>query len=286
MSELDPLDKRLNMAWQALSPPDGLAGRVLVRLSSASGTATQATLAGRVSSRWRSLRASGPLGASIGGLLLGLGLALGYLIPRGPVDESPPPIIATVPAQPTLTDASSMQPLSMQHPSPPASARQLDVTPTGATDTSPGPSSGTPAPASSALTASSALSRSRSTPSAPPRVRTRGGEPSARSANDPGAELLLLERAERAVRAKNPALALVLIAEHEQRYPSSPLHEERRSIEVMAHCQARGAGADTTARLEGFLRRYTDSVYSARIAAECGHLGFAASTDKRRPAGH
>ena len=87
---------------------------------------------------------------------------------------------------------------------------------------------------------------------------------------DGAAELALLERAERAIRARHPALALALIEELDQRRPRSPLQEERRSIELMAHCQAQGPGSQTAQRRESFMREYPESAYSARIAAECG----------------
>jgi hypothetical protein len=267
VSELDPLDKRLGMAWQALSPPAELAGRVRARLSSASGAAPAATLGGRVASRWRALRASGPLGASLGALLLGVGIALGYLIPREPLDA------ARAPEEGSPSDAL------------PSSALPSSALPIGAalagTAGDAAPSRPTPAPERSAAARSTATLGDETSPSGPgpdPGARSRRAPgPAARarahlsapprSTND-GAELLLLERAERAVRAKNPALALALIAELEQQYPRSPLHEERRSIELMAHCQA-GAGAEPAARLERFLRQYPESVYFARIAAEC-----------------
>ena len=66
------------------------------------------------------------------------------------------------------------------------------------------------------------------------------------SGTETSAELALLQRAERAVRAKNPTLALALMDELKQSRPRSPLHEERSAIELMAHCQARGADAELT----------------------------------------
>jgi hypothetical protein len=86
----------------------------------------------------------------------------------------------------------------------------------------------------------------------------------------------LLERAERAVRAHNPDLALALASELERRHPSSALGEERRAIELMALCQsgssrARGLG-------ERFLQRYPDSVYAERITTECGPSPTISST--------
>jgi hypothetical protein len=124
---------------------------------------------------------------------------------------------------------------------------------------------------------SPALASSPRKPAAPPRARSHRAGSAPVANEDASAELLLLERAERAVRSRNSALALALIGELERSFPRSPLHEERRSIELMAHCQALGpssdASADTKAdiatRRERFLRQYPESVYSARIADEC-----------------
>jgi hypothetical protein len=80
-------------------------------------------------------------------------------------------------------------------------------------------------------------------------------------------ELELLRRAERAVRADNSALALVLTSEHEARYPSSPLGEERSAIELMAHCAAKAS--DGAARAARFVRQHPKSVYLGRISDLC-----------------
>jgi hypothetical protein len=250
MSELDPLDKRLNMAWQALSPPAELAARVRARLDGTSAAAGAATLGGRVASRWRALRASGLLGAGAGALLLGAGIALGYLLPRAPVPAAPDsraPAVSQTPALPAIPPAAGTS-------APPSTvpASRAATAPSGPAATAPSPRQ----------------------PSAPARARAHAPRPAAAADADPGAELQLLERAERAVRSRNPALALALIAELEQRFPRSPLHEERRAIELMAHCQAQSAGADapsdSAGRFERFARRYPESVYSERIADECG----------------
>jgi hypothetical protein len=264
VSELDPLDERLNRAWRALSPPVDLAARVRVRLASTGGAGATATLTEQVASRWRALRASGVLGAGAGALLLGAGIALGYLIPRQPADAAPAPERgAPAPAEARPLRASA--PLSSA-PVPPAAkgasaSSSAAASPDRATPDSPAPVA--PAPES---------------PAAAPRARAHRAGPASITKDDPNAELVLLERAERAVRSRNPALALALIAELEHSFPRSPLHEERRSIELMAHCQARdassGASADTkaetAARRARFLRQYPESVYSARITDECG----------------
>jgi hypothetical protein len=87
-----------------------------------------------------------------------------------------------------------------------------------------------------------------------------------------------LRRAERAVRAENSALALALIGELWQHYPRSSLLEERRAIELLAHC---GAGAtDSSVRARRFLREQPRSVYAGRVRRMC-----LPESDRSKPAG-
>jgi hypothetical protein len=80
-------------------------------------------------------------------------------------------------------------------------------------------------------------------------------------------ELLLLQRTERAVRAGNSALALMLLGELEAGYPRSELLEERRALELLAYCVAHAS--DSVQRSERFLRQHPRSVYAERIGALC-----------------
>jgi hypothetical protein len=292
VSEPDPLDERLNLAWRTLSPPADLAARVRVRLASTGGAVAAATLGARVASRWRALRASGPLGAGAGALLLGVGVALGYLIPREPADAQPadaqPADAQPADAQPADAQPADAQPAPERSAPLPAEARPLPPAlppvssapasiPRAAEETSTSASSVVSSVRDSPTPDSPAPASSPRKPAAPPRARAHRAGSAPVAKEDASAELLLLERAERAVRSRNPALALALIGELEQSFPRSRLHEERRSIELMAHCQALGpsseANADTKAdiatRRERFLRQYPESVYFARIADEC-----------------
>jgi hypothetical protein len=83
----------------------------------------------------------------------------------------------------------------------------------------------------------------------------------------PSDELALLQRAERAVRAENSALALMLTGELDARHPRSELLEERRAIELMAHCVAHAT--DARPRAERFLRAHPRSVYAERVQQLC-----------------
>jgi len=98
-------------------------------------------------------------------------------------------------------------------------------------------------------------------------VTAEAGVSEAPPAAGPREELMLLQRAERAVRADNAALALALISELEARYPRSTLLEERRAIELMAYCVA--GASDGRARAQHFIHAHPRSVYAARIAELC-----------------
>lgn len=80
-------------------------------------------------------------------------------------------------------------------------------------------------------------------------------------------ELALLRRAERALRGGDPAYALALLAESEQRFPQSRLLEERDAARVAAQCRLGEAGA--ALRASTFARAYPDSVYAERVAEAC-----------------
>lgn len=181
-------------------------------------------------SRWQALRASGALGVGAGALLVGLGFGAGYWLR--------PPRVVEMPASDVL------------HPAPMTMEMQV-VAEVGAADEEREPPR-EPAPPSKPVTA----------------PKRRGSQGLTRSGAD-GGELALIERAERALRARNPEVALALSGELAERFPQSALHEERRAILLMARCQAGASG--TAAEHEQFARRYPGSVYTERIASECQH---------------
>jgi hypothetical protein len=80
-------------------------------------------------------------------------------------------------------------------------------------------------------------------------------------------ELSLLQRAERAIRAADGALARSFIAELDARFPKTTWREERSAILVLAACALEEPGAESDAR--EFLRRHTASVYFDRIQMFC-----------------
>lgn len=251
MTDADVVDRQLALARQGFTPTGELRERVRARLGQvghAPRVATQAA-AGRSlnqePSRWRSLRASGNVGLGVGAGLFGLGLAVGASLAVGLV-------------APALLRAPAAD-VSLQSHALPAALTEMPAAPEQTTQ---GESVQRKSSSSATLSERDAAPAG----SAKPRPQ-RAAPPRATAGRDWRAELELLERAERAVRADNAALALSLLADFDAGYPHSQLIEERRAIEVMAHCQAHAT--DGTARAERFLRAHPSSVYAERIAEAC-----------------
>jgi hypothetical protein len=93
-------------------------------------------------------------------------------------------------------------------------------------------------------------------------------------------ELGLLQRAERAIRAGDGALARSFVAELEARFPKTLWQEERAAILVLAACALDEPGAEPAART--FLERHAGSVYFARIRALCRLGALRAEDDPSR----
>lgn len=217
------------LARAAYTPSPALRARVLERLQPAPLPAVAATRAGHTG--WRALRESGLKRALLGAGLLALGFVAGYQAHANRELPPPPPLpqLEVTSAEALIPQIEALIPEVEPLPGPLA----VDV------------------------------------PRAPveaivPRARKVRPRAPAASARD---ELALLARAERAVRADNSALALALIAELEERHPRSGLLEERRAIELMAHCAA--SATDGALRAQRFVRKHPRSVYAERIAELC-----------------
>jgi hypothetical protein len=202
--------------------------------------------AARAQRGWASLRESGKTGIVVGVALLGLGFGGGYLAHSRDVD--PPPPLPT----PALS---------------PAEAGALDVTLGEAPETiADEPAAAVmkaadPAPVVT-RNAVPRAKRPKAIPTPEPIARERGA-----AEEQSSEQLTLLQRAERAVRAENPALALALVTEHAERYPRSVLIEERQAIELMAHCEA--GTVDASERARRFLQEHPKSVYATRVRELC-----------------
>jgi hypothetical protein len=242
MKEHERVDRQLALGWQGLTPPSELRARVRARLEGlepepASTPARPVAEASGLRSLW----ASGKVGLAVGAGVFALGFVAGRLAPSS---ASQPPPERDAPAQ---SEVASLPPRAPA----PAEMALAPVT------TEPPPSSASPEPPtlskSTSARASARASRSNAT--------------AASTARDWRAELELLERAERAIRADNVALALALLSELDARFPRSALREERQAIEVLAQCQA--GSTDSAARAERFLRAHAQSVYAERIGEMC-----------------
>lgn len=82
------------------------------------------------------------------------------------------------------------------------------------------------------------------------------------------AEAELLARAQQALRKGDPTAALRLLEDHERRFPSGELVDERRGARVRSLC-ALGRGAQARAEAHRLLRERPDSPVAAGVADVC-----------------
>jgi hypothetical protein len=250
----DIVRRHLTLAWQSWAPSPDLDARVRARLTSSTAATLgalglgAATSAGRPSP-WASLQASGKLGVFVGAGLVGVGFLSGYIAhsSRGPSASSE----QHAPVSTVVSVAAPKPDVALPDVAPIRVAPPLRID----------------APQSDELIALRAAeptekSRERSPRSAPARPEARGPATPA-----PSEELVLLQRADRAVRADNAALALALIGELEASYPRSTLLEERSAIELLAHCSA--GASDASSHATRFLRQHPSSLYAGRIRELC-----------------
>jgi hypothetical protein len=240
MSDPKLVDHYLALTRRALTPPPAFREQVQAHLQ-----ASQAVLGALATRPARvdrgQLRLSQRASVVAGGALLALGFLAGYGL-RPVVSEGPP-----APPLPRMIAAPS-EALEVAEPDPMAQvAPQATAVP---------PEAVLPSASNPWVPAARGRSRAQRNDTAPTPPQL-----------GPSDELALLQRAERAVRAENSALALMLTGELEERFPRSELLEERSAIELMAHCVARGT--DARSRAERFLRAHPRSVYAERIALLC-----------------
>jgi hypothetical protein len=239
------LDRQLALTRSAYTPSAALRERVLARINP--GAAPPAAPIGADGQTRLGLRSMASR-VFAGATLIGLGFAAGWSAnaARTPL---PPPLLPT----PQLAFELHQAPIAPE-PTAPEPAAFDPATPSAS------PSPRVPRSASPKQVAA------QSTTARPDRASTLSS-PEASTAAGRRDELLLLQRAERAVRSNNSALALALIGELEENYPRSVLVEERRAIELMAYCRA--GATDGAARAQRFERDHPRSVYAERIAELC-----------------
>jgi hypothetical protein len=262
--DFDPsiVERHVKRAWPAWTPSPELRDRVRARLASSSAATLGAVGLGAALQRpdpgpWATLLRAGKLQTLVGVGLVGAGFFSGYLVRalHEPVSTKAP--VATI------------QPSSSSAPSAPA----------GVSDASPveEPAGATPQSEPSPPDAPASRERRRAGNVAP----SPAGHPQPSPTPDDGMsdELALLQRAERATRTGNAALALAFISELTEEYPRSRFLEERRAIELLARCQA--DARDAAASADEFLRRQPKSLYAARVRQAC-HIEPAERLPERR----
>lgn len=268
------IERQLSLARRGLTPSSQLSLRVRARFGAAEQPSSPAaTRVGdsALRARWRALRASGNLGLAVGGGLFGLGCVVG-LLGSGLVVQGRDEAVSRALRHPAELAAPSFP------PAPAAPSQDQTPAPLAAAEPT--------APLTPAAPAPPASPRQPARADSAPRGRSEArSQPRAVTSRDWRGELELLERAERAVRADNAALALALLGDFDVRYPESRLVEERAAVETMAHCQA--TAPDGGARAARFLNQHPRSLYRTRVEAVCPPAAPAADrSDKKIGAGH
>lgn len=280
MAEVRDVDRSLRLARQVFSPSSESQTRVRAAVAARMGDSGSPTL-GRIGAGGAAaLSAGGALkSASVSALkasaLVGVGFALGvWFTQTGPLEHTAPGAADHTPHR-ALAPASSMP-----EGAPPSATPTHGQAPPSHPSAVPTPHGTVSSRATTPLEPPGADPQSGD--SASPRVRAEASHPATRwspasrhgtpkagpDADGFAEELALLQRAERALRSKNPALARGLIAELEARFPKTAWREERAAVLVLAGCALQEPHANAQAR--AFLERHATSVYIDRITSVCG----------------
>ena len=283
MTERDAVDQLLELAVSGLAPSadDKERHRAALGRWLAPDGAGIREAAPSPARGWSALRASGAAGWTTGALLLGAGVGLGFWLRV--IDERPPlqpqpaaPRAAAVEAAPGRVAPPSSTPVA------PAQRSDASSVPERAPedDALPGPTTAVEPPRPSLATKPARRATIRRDPSdgAPS-----GVEPVVAQPFDE--ELALLQRVERALRAKRASVAVALLAELDERFPETRLGEERQAARHIAECQLQLP--ESSRRGERFLAERGSSVYAERVRATCAREvtdDFSAPEKARAPA--
>jgi hypothetical protein len=261
MVERDDLQRSLSLARVGLRAPSAVKARVRSKLGAsltpASDTTADAATAparrGRGFEWGRRLGASRPPLGTVS-LLMGMSFGAGYWLASSPGSDG-----AVADAAPVSTALVASAPIAS---APIASAPAAS----GAPSTAAEPAATLPVAPESGVRSGDALA-------ARARLRTPHVVRSASAHDDDrlAAEVALLSRVERAIRAREAPLALALLEELDRKFPGSALQEERAAARVLAHCVANGEGADAR-EAHAVAKRFVQgapSVYADRIRQVC-----------------
>ena len=281
MAERDGIDQRLAVARVALTPP--AAAKYRIRAHLAAPALQQAPHTHTAVAQARGVTKLLTAG------LVGLGFLAGYWLgwQRSTAQHDAPRAAAANVAD-TTTGTASAGPGSPRN-----GAASLGAAP-GAAPRAHGPA--LEAPPSPAPTESStaqgplprASEHSTEAPTStrrPVPARHRPETRAAHAGDDAyAAELALLTRAERAIRAHEAPLALTFLDELDRQFPNARFVEERSAARVLAECELSAPTA--RARAELFLRSSASSVYSDRVRRSCQLDVAPHSTDGSDSTGH
>jgi hypothetical protein len=265
MSQVERIDRLLELARHELAPSEGdlARSRLALGLPSKPSTIVRIEHEPRPTRSWSALRASGTAGLTAGALLLGAGFAAGYWSAQR-TDTAPTRANSEARGEPAAP------PSPVEPAVPPAVATPAPDTAARATRAEP-----------ARLAARDPASRRRHRP-AEAGAQELTSAPATAALGD---ELALLRRVERALRAEDPALALALLSELEQRFPTTDLVEERAAANVLARCGTREP--DWRLVAERFLQKRPTSVYAERIRTSCALESTARGAGEGSPAaGH
>lgn len=265
MSSRD-VDRSLELARQVFAPSAQHRERVLARLAAQSSLGSAAAgPTGAASSasparvpRWLGKRW---LGVARAGLFVGAGFALGYWFAEARAPQQPAALASALVLDATASDS-------------PGANTRLTAPPTAKANAADGSSVAALEPATPIESSVTARQAAPTRPVAgQPRThaarqaRTPDTETSGMDTERFAEELVLLQRAERAIRAGNGPLARSFIADLEARFPRTALRQERAAVLVLAACAALEPDAAGAAR--SFIARHPTSVYLDRIRDTC-----------------
>jgi hypothetical protein len=281
MTERDNLERTLALARAELAPSsddDARIRRGLGLRAPADGGMVRGPLR-----PWQALRASGLSGVLVGVLLVGasgsVGHWLGRTAPRDGLDTMSSSALvhrdtaAAAVAGATPEPRGAAAPLPLPLPLAPIASATVAPQPNSTAPNASGPSPSTAAQAIEEAPRPALRASEGSVPARAKRSRASRSlaaqQPAKREAvaADPAGELVLLRRVEKSLRANDPALALALLDELDERFPRTALGEERLAARVIAHCAVGDGGARL--RAESFLRERPGSVYAERVQTAC-----------------
>ncbi len=248
MTKPPSLDHILQSGRLGLTPSDSMQHQVLARLAQSFpelAPAAPATPPGF----WQLVKATGGGGAALGAFILATGFVAGYASKSDSTvahQEERSPDIAAAEAAPELAGSEPEPRSEPLEKSSRGTPRAVE------TDRDPARREAARSP-----------SRASPRPSETPSNVSNEGAPE----DELKRELLLLRRAERAVRSNNPDVALALLDELDREHPRAVLAEERTATRVMAACRA--GGDRTLENADAFLKAHPRSVYTERIRLLC-----------------